>query len=331
MTAAEERAAATRGGLSSYSRAGVAMDTVVTVRVDTAQPAGDVAEALTRALRWFAVVEASCSRFDERSELVGLTLRTGIAVPVSSVLFEAVAFALEVACLTDGLFDPTVGRTQQQRGFDRSYITDTTDTTDTTGTSIAAQSGSVGATSTTEPASFRDVEVDRAAGTITLRKPLLLDLGAVAKGLAIDLAARELAAFERYAIEAGGDLYAGGADGRTAPWQVGIRHPRAEETLLGTVAVMNAAVCTSGDYERSGGPAGEHHLLDPRTGHSPQGVASVTVIAPTAMVADALGTAAFILGAAEGLNMLTEQGVDGLFVTDTGAVHTTAGLAEHYT
>lgn len=315
MTAARNAPAPPADGPNIYTRADVAMDTLVTLRVDTGQPGAAVESALARALQWFATVEATCSRFDERSELVELASRPGVAVPVSPLLLEATAFALELARLTAGRFDPTIGAAQRRRGFDRHYI--------------SARHGVATALALNEAAGYRDVRVDRAAGTIVLRRPLLLDLGAVAKGLAIDLAARELSTFERYAVDAGGDLYAGGA-GAATPWRIGIRDPQVEHGLLGTVGVMNAAVCTSGGYERPGRSVGEHHLLDPRTGHSPRGVAGVTVLAPTAMVADALATAAFVLGPVAGLRLLADQGVEGLLATSTGELRTTPGFAEHY-
>ena len=302
--------------LAIHTHADVAMDTLVTLRVDTAQPAEAARAALDRAFHWFPVVEAACSRFDDRSELAGLATRAGIALPVSPILLEALAFALDVARLTDGAFDPTIGAVQQLRGFDRNYI--------------SGRRGAVAVTPAGEPASYLDVRIDRSSGTVLLRKPLLFDLGAVAKGLAIDLAAKELATFERYAVEAGGDLYAGGADRGAAPWRIGIRDPRAEDALLGTVAVLNGAVCTSGGCERPGNEAGEHHLLNPRTRRSPQEVAGATVLAPTAMVADALSTAAIVLGPDKGVRLLTEQGVAGLLVSSAGRVFTTAGFEDRF-
>ena len=148
--------------------------------------------------------------------------------------------------------------------------------------------------------------------TLTLHRPLLLDLGAVAKGLAIDIAARELQPFENFAIDAGGDLYFGGCNAAGQPWSVGIRHPRGDG-LLDTLHVSDVAVCTSGDYERRT-DAG-HHLLDPRTGAPVNAVASVTVLAPSAMVADTLATAAFVLGPTDGIALLERHGVGGLIVT----------------
>jgi len=294
--------------MTSLTRSTIAMATVITVCADTARPVDEVNAALDRALGWFATVEQACSRFDPDSELVRLCRQPGLAVPVSDLLFAAVGFALQVAEVTGGAFDPTVGGIQQQRGLSRNYIT---------GHELAA---------TTAPATWRDVRLDRRHQAITLLQPLLLDLGAVAKGLAIDLAAQELASLERFAVEAGGDLFAGGSARGAAPWVIGVQHPLTAG-LLGSVAVWNQAVCTSGGYERPVGE-GEHHLLDPRTGHSPRGLLSVTTVAPTALVADALGTAVFVLGASTGLRLLQQQGVAGITMTAQHQIRLTPGAGE---
>lgn len=298
----------------AHTRTAVAMDTLVTLRADTAKPPAAAEEAFDRAMHWFAAVERACNRFDPDSELSLLCSRVGEAVPSGAILCEAVAFAIEVARLTNGAFDPTIGARQQRRGFARNYLT---------GQIEVELDDGAGAT-----ASYRDVHVDRERCTITLSNPLLLDLGAVAKGLAIDLAARELAGFERYAVDAGGDLYAGGA----APaWRVGIPHPRQDGALCCIVEVENGAVCSSGDYERPADEEGEHHLLDPRTGRSPREVIAVTVAAPTAIVADALATAAFVLGPQRGLQLLVQQGVDGLIMTAQDERLITPGFEQRLT
>lgn len=274
------------------------MDTIVTAQVISDLPAPELEQALQRALGWFHEVERVCSRFDPKSEVFSLASRVGQAVHVSPLLYEAVNFSLEVAALSGGAFDPTVGAAQAQRGFDRNYVT---------GERIAPpiDSGNV---------TYRDVALDPIRGTVTLGKPLLLDLGAVVKGMALDLAARELAEFDSYSIDAGGDLCVKGRNERGEPWRIGIEHPR-QPGLIATLAVDEGAVCTSGDYERPQlGAEGQHHLLDPRQGGSPRDVVSCTVVAPTAMVADALSTAAFVAGPVDGLRLLEDQGVDGLLV-----------------
>jgi FAD:protein FMN transferase len=170
------------------------------------------------------------------------------------------------------------------------------------------------------------VHVDPESRTITLLRPLTLDLGAVAKGLAVDMAARELAPFRNFAIDAGGDLYLSGLNPAGEPWSVGIRHPRTEGELADSLRVSDLAVCTSGDYERRTSTTDEHHLLDPRTGLSPRAVASVTVLAQGAMLADALATAAFVLGPTEGIQLLDRMGVGGLIFTSDMQRYETRGL-----
>ncbi len=289
----------------------VHMDTHVSIEVVSPEPERTVGAAMDRALGWFGVVEATCSRFDPNSELRLLTAQVGRPVPASGVLFEATRFALALAELTGGAFDPTVGRLLESRGFDRHYVT-------------GEHTPSHGAADAS--ARYRDVRLDPARRTITLLRPLVLDLGAVAKGLAIDLAARELAAYPSFCVDAGGDLYAKGVNAQGMPWLIGIQHPRQVDALVGRLQVSGHAVCTSGDYERRSVDGLEHHLVDPRSGTSAERLASATVVAPTAFAADGLATAAFVLGSRAGLRLLNRQRVGGVLVEPSGQMHTTPGL-----
>ena len=277
------------------------MGTLVTIHA--VRP--DTESAIERAFGWFDEIEQRCTRFDERSELMQLTARSGEPVAVSAVLFEAVRFARMVAEESGGAFDPTIGHHMQARGYNREH-----------------RSGEIVRTSVTPAAdvSYRDVELDPERRTITLRRPLLLDLGGVAKGLAIDAAVRELEPFSDFSIDAGGDLYLGGRNPNGEPWSVGIRHPRRDRQLIDVLLVSNRAVCTSGDYERP------DHIVDPRAGETAATVASATVVAPNAMLADALATAAFVMGPAAGLELLRRMGVEGLIFTPELERFETGGL-----
>src|SRR5438034_10656632 len=99
-----------------------------------------------------------------------LSTQIGVPVPVSPVLYEAVRFALAVAAESGGAFDPTVGYSMEMRGFNRNY---------STGQVVQSQ------IDPSRDVSYRDVCMEPNRKTITLRCPLILDLGAVAKGLAI--------------------------------------------------------------------------------------------------------------------------------------------------
>ena len=171
----------------------------------------------------------------------------------------------------------------------------------------------------------RDVVLNESARSVRLERALVLDLGAVAKGLAIDMAVQELRPLANFVVDAGGDVYCGGHNATEQPWTVGIRHPRESNALLTRVTITDAALCTSGDYERrvADDTAGEHHMLDPNTGASPRDVISASVIAPTAMVADALGTAAFVLGCIDGVALLERHALRACLVDAQLVRHTT--------
>src|SRR5690606_13732097 len=126
---------------------------------------------------------------------------------------------------------------------------------------------------------------------------LALDLGGIAKGYSVD---RAVDALRRHGIEhalvnVGGDLYALGRSPDGDPWQIGVRAAAAPQQLAGTIALTDAAVATSGDYEQFFTHGGRvyHHLLDPATA-APRASSlhSVTVQAASCMSADAAATAA---------------------------------------
>jgi len=280
------------------------MNTVVTLRV--VRPEVPTV-AFERAFGWFHEIENRCSRFDPASEIMWLCRRPGEAIEVSPLLFEAVRFARIVAEESGGAFDPTQGARMAELGFNRHYVT---------GEPVPAHTGSA--------ATYREIELDADRRTILLRRSLTLDLASVVKGLAVDLAARELAPFRDFAIDAGGDLYLSGANEKGEPWSVGVRHPRHEGELVASLRVTDRAVCTSGDYERQ--TAEGHHILNPAKGGAAQSAASVTVVAAAAVIADALATAAFVMGPETGIPFLERMGVDGLIVTPDLQRFETRGL-----
>jgi thiamine biosynthesis lipoprotein len=117
-----------------------------------------------------------------------------------------------------------------------------------------------------------------------------LDLGAVAKGYAIDVAVE---AIRDGMVEVGGDLRCVGTPETGRKWRVALRHPFRPGDRCGEIAIGGGAVCTSGDYGRYRIIDGKRysHIVDPRDLHPVEGPASVTVVAPTAVVADGWATA----------------------------------------
>ncbi len=143
-----------------------------------------------------------------------------------------------------------------------------------------------------------------------------IDLGGIAKGYAVDTAARILrdSGFHDFMIDAGGDIFVSGKNCRGEKWRIGVRDPDAPK-IMDVVFLSDAAVTTSGSYEQHyelGGMSWSH-IVDPRTGYplkalGPDRVASVSVIAPTAAEADALSTALSVLGNRHGLDLIDRLG-----------------------
>lgn len=281
------------------------MDTLVSIDVFAGETEPGAGPGIERAMGWFAEVERVCSRFDPESELRRLCAApSGTPVVVGELLFSAIRIALGVCEATDGLFDITVGARMAQRGFDRNFRT---------GERLA------GASETDPGATWRDIRLNLPRREIVLRRPLLLDLGALAKGLAIDLAGQELGGHERWAVYAGGDLLVHDSREAPEPLSIGIRHPRQDGDVIETLQLANGAVCTSGDYERG------EHILSPGNGDRPTSI-SCTVVAPTAVIADALSTAAFLMEPRKALRFLEAQAVDGLLFDRTLRRYETRGM-----
>ncbi|MBF0186936.1 MAG: FAD:protein FMN transferase [Magnetococcales bacterium] len=159
-----------------------------------------------------------------------------------------------------------------------------------------------------------------------------LDLGAIAKGYAIDRAITVLqqAGITDALVNAGGDLRILGSKGE-APWRIGIQHPRRDGEVIAVSEIRSdLAMVTSGDYERAfvHNDRRYHHILDPETGTpSDSGLISVSVQAPDAMTADALSTAFFVLGEKRSLTLLPDfPDVELLLVRSDGSLHRTAGF-----
>ncbi|ULT57669.1 FAD:protein FMN transferase [Neobacillus drentensis] len=275
------------------------MDTFVDIQV-VAKGAKEEAEVrIERAFNAFYKVEQACSRFTSSSEIMQASRTVGTPIKISPFLFKPLHFAIEMARLTDGLFDPTVGKAMEQQGFNRHYLTG--------GLTESPSAASV---------SYQDIILNEQTSTLTLKKPLVIDLGAVAKGFAIDLASHELEDFEGFVVNAGGDLYAGGLNEHGQSWKVGIQHPYQKGQVIDTIEISNEAICTSGSYERRYPAKSDfHHLMNPKTNQSPNEWISASIIAPFAMMADAFSTASFLYGRDKAKGFIEETNLKGMLVT----------------
>ncbi|MBT8136096.1 MAG: FAD:protein FMN transferase, partial [Gammaproteobacteria bacterium] len=179
---------------------------------------------------------------------------------------------------------------------------------------------------------YRLVRLNRDDCTVKfLRDGMRIDLGGIAKGHAVERAVALLRerGIEHALVSAGGDTRVLG-DRRGRPWSVGIRHPRGERRdVLASLPLVDEAISTSGDYERYFEEDGAryHHIINPRTGQSPADVRSVSVIGPDGVWTDALSTGVFVLGVAEGLELIESlDGYEAVIVDAGQQLHVSTGF-----
>lgn len=169
--------------------------------------------------------------------------------------------------------------------------------------------------------------VQRDAQQVFLPKPgMEIDFGGFGKEYAVDRAAAVLLSFGlRHAfISLGGDVTVTGPREDGQPWQLGIRHPRDQNSVIARLPIASGAIATSGDYERFLDYRGTRytHILDPKSGESVQGFQSVTVLAPTCLVAGSVSTIAMLKGSDQAGAWLDDSGAGFLAVDASGEVLT---------
>jgi thiamine biosynthesis lipoprotein len=267
-----------------------------------------------------ATIDRACSRFRDDSELVAVNRCAGQPVAVSATLAEALRVALDAARATGGLVDPTVGRSLRLVGYDRTFERLGERPAATLHVRYARAPGA-GA-----------VALDDARRIVRTRPGVELDLGATAKGLAADRAARAAHAATGSAVLVGlgGDLAAAGAapDGG---WPVRIQDDATTLADAGpVVTIAGGGLATSSTIVRRWRSASGdvHHLLDPRDGRPVRSPwRTVSVAAASCAHANAASTAAIVLGGAAPA-WLEARRLPARLVCRDGAVVAVAGWPE---
>ncbi|MDD3224843.1 MAG: FAD:protein FMN transferase [Clostridium sp.] len=185
---------------------------------------------------------------------------------------------------------------------------------------------------------YENIIIDEDSSSIKLLKEgQKIDLGGIAKGFAADRAVEiyKNNGIESAFINLGGNVLALGNKPDGSKWNIGIQNPlEPRGQCIGAVVVNDKTVVTSGDYVRYFMKDNKryHHILDPKTGYpSDSGVMSVTVIAESSIDADALSTAAFILGLEAGMKFIKSiDCVEGIFITKDKKVYSTEGIKDSF-
>ncbi len=168
---------------------------------------------------------------------------------------------------------------------------------------------------------YSRVETLDAPPQVKVPRDSKLGLGGIAKGYIVDkmAAAMRNAKLTSFLVQAGGDLYGAGRKPDGSPWVSGIQDPRGKEgKFFAVIELTDHAFSTAGDYARAYIHDGKryHHIIDPRTGYPADASRSVTIWAPSALLADAIDDAVFILGPEKGLKLVeASDGVGAVIVT----------------
>jgi len=260
-------------------------------------------------------VDAAMSTYKPTSELSLVNAQAAKKpVPVSQELFDLLQTSIEYSKLTGGAFDITYASVGFMYDFRQRVRPDE-------GQIQGALPG----------INYRHLILDPKARTVKFaREGVRVDLGGIGKGHAVDRGIEVLLrrGVKHALVTAGGDSRIIG-DRFGHPWVIGIRHPDRKDEVLSRIPLEDAALSTSGDYERYFDENGVryHHIIDPKTGHSASKVRSATIIGPTATRTDGLSKTAFVLGPERAIEIYNQlEDIDAILVAPDGRVMYTKGL-----
>jgi thiamine biosynthesis lipoprotein len=264
-------------------------------------------------------IDRACSRFRDDSELSAVNRAAGKAVSVTGLFADALDAALRAARLTSGAVDPTVGAALKLIGYDRDF-----DLVDPTGPALQVRLRAV--------PGWQTISLDVAAGTVAVPRGVQLDLGATAKALCADRAARRVADVAGDAwgvlVSLGGDVAVAGP-APAGGWAIQLADHHAARLDAGgpVYSLASGGLATSSTTVRRWQRGGRvlHHLVDPSTGAPAEGYwRTVSVAAGCCLDANIASCAAIIMDQAAP-DWLTARGLPARLVDRGGRVLTVGG------
>lgn len=282
-----------RNDVQLFSEKQVMMDTYVSVTIYAETEPPNWREHVRAALDTMRKVEAMTTSYHDSSEIGKINRAAGKrALDVNAEVMQLLKDAQKMSAASDGAFDITV--------FPLSQLWDVKSPTPR----------APPAEDIAEKRKLVDYQKIVLGGNSVFLPDsgMGIDLGAIAKGYAVDRAVEMLRAhnYRDVLVEAGGDLRALAGEltrGRRTVW---VRHPRRHDKFFAAIKMDEGAVSTSGDYERSFEKNGRryHHIMNPKTGYPAEPTVSVTIIAETSQQADAVATAVFVMGPERGMDYI---------------------------
>jgi thiamine biosynthesis lipoprotein len=303
-----------RSSAPSVTGKKILMDTYVTITVYA--PEKEAKKAIDDAFSAMSGVEKKLSRFNTSSEISKINKNPGKPVKVSPFTYQALKLAKKYNSLSSGYYDITVGRVVSLWDFNKQKVPDPENL-----------KRAVESVKPNELHLYKDNKVQ-------ISKGMMLDLGSLLKGEAVDAAQKKLeqAGITKALITTGSSTTLIGEKTNDEKWMVGIQHPRKANEMLGVVEGSNITISTSGDYQQYFYKNGKryNHIINPKTGYPQDSFMSVTIISPgSAAAADILSTAIFAMGPEKGLAFAKKSNIDYIAVNNKGTVYKSNG-ARHY-
>jgi FAD:protein FMN transferase len=264
-------------------------------------------------------IESLLTTFSDQSQTARINEAAGIApVAVDEEVVQLVLRAQKISALTQGAFDLSYG------SIDKSLWNFDTSMTALPDAQLARQS--------VQKINYRNIIVDAKANTVFLKeKGMRIGFGGIGKGYAADRAKQVLVnmGVKDGVVNAAGDLVTWGNAPSGKPWTIGIADPNTRNIAFSQLSIPNLAIATSGNYEKFAIIDGKKygHTIDPKTGLPVTGIKSVSIICPSAELADAMATPVMVMGIKAGLFLLNQlKSMACIVVDEKDQLHTTKNI-----
>lgn len=284
--------------------------------------AGDEAtsrKAIDAAIAEVSRLEELLSTFKDTSQTSLINQYAGIkAVKVDQEVIKLIQRSVKIADLTQGAFDITYG------SIDKSLWNFDVNMTSLPDFETALQSVSL--------INYQNVMIDEENSMVMLKhKGMRIGFGGIGKGYAADRAKLVLQnlGIQNGIVNAAGDLVTWGMQSSDKPWTIGIADPNQSELPFSSLNISNMAIATSGNYEKYATIKGRKysHTIDPKTGLPVSGIKSVTIICPSAELADALATPVTVMGVKIGLDLINQlEQVACIIIDDADQLYTSKNI-----
>lgn len=275
--------------------------------------------AIDQAVAEVKRIEEILSTFKDHSQTNQINWNAGLnAIKVDAEVLELIERSIKISSLTDGAFDISYGSINKSLwNFDLQM------------TSLPDQETAL---QSVQLINYQNVIIDKKNSTVLLKnKGMRIGFGGIGKGYAADRAKKVLQELGMNSgiVNAAGDLITWGTQTNGKAWTIGIADPDQSERPISSLNISNMAIATSGNYEKYVIIDGKRysHTIDPKTGFPVYGIKSVSIICPSAELADALTTPVMVMGVRVGLNLINQlKQVACMIIDDSDKIYTSKNI-----